>query len=155
MKIRRPEMRSLVLPVLQILTGVLTAFASIFEWTVWWLFAIPWTVLNFPGIVLAIPVIAIAFLAAGTAHLDWRSESFFVGWFIAAPTILSLIACPILAAWRRKAVSPARPGTPGAAPRRLAAAPLPAAAPVPAEPPEPENADGFVHSANPLYRTET
>jgi hypothetical protein len=155
MRLRRPEMRRMLLPILQIFTGVLTALASVFEWSVWWPFVIPWMVLNIPGIVLAIPVIAGAFLAAGVAHFDWRSESFFVGSFIAAPTILSLIACPILAAWRRKAVSPARPGTFGAAPRRLAPAPLPAAAPVPAEPPEPDDIDRFVHSANPSYRIET
>src|SRR5262245_49929214 len=77
-KIRRPELRSLLLPVLQILTGILTALASIFGWTVWWPFAIPWIVLNLPGIVLAIPCLAVAFVAAGVAHWDWRSETFFV-----------------------------------------------------------------------------
>src|SRR5688500_1554817 len=110
MRYRRPETRRIILPVLQILTGTLTGLASTFEWTVWWLFAVPWAVLNFPGIILAIPVIPVVYLVAGVARLDWRSEMFFVGWFIAAPTVLSVIACRIWLIWRRKRVAAVRRG---------------------------------------------
>jgi|GEM_PF-5841132 len=110
MRSLRPETRRSILPALQILTGILTGLASTFEWSVWWLFAIPWAVLNFPGLILAIPVIPVVYLVAGVAHLDWRNEMFFVGWFIAAPTVLSVIACRIWTAWRRKRISPVRPG---------------------------------------------
>jgi hypothetical protein len=92
----------LILPALQLLTGVLTVLASTFEWSAWWLCAVPWLVLAFPGIVLALPVIAAAYLTAGTAGLDWRNHGFFAGWCIAAPTVLSVIFCSVWMEWRRR-----------------------------------------------------
>jgi hypothetical protein len=94
--------RRLILPALQLLTGVLTVLASAYEWSAWWLCAVPWMVLNLPGIVLALPVIAAAYLTAGTAGLDWRSHDFFAGWCIAAPTILAVLFCVAWTEWRRR-----------------------------------------------------
>jgi hypothetical protein len=98
---RFPSARTL-LPVLQIFTGILTGLSSVFQWDNWYLFAVPWMVLNFFGILLAFPVVAAALLTAGTANLDWRSQLFFVGWFIAAPTVLSLLFSFVRRHWRRK-----------------------------------------------------
>lgn len=94
--------RRLILPALQLLTGTLTIFASAYEWSGWWLCAVPWLVLDLPGIVLALPVIAAAYLTAGTAGLHWRSHGFFAGWCIAVPTVLSVIFCAVWMEWRRR-----------------------------------------------------
>jgi hypothetical protein len=110
MRSTRFETRRVFLPGLQILTGILTGLSSTFEWSLWWLFAVPWAVLNFPGLILAIPVITVAYLVAGVSRFDWRSETFFVGWFIAAPTVLSVIACQLWIFWHRKRASRLRPG---------------------------------------------
>ncbi len=94
--------RRLILPALQIATGVLTVLASAYEWSGWWLCAVPWLVLDLPGIVLALPLIAGAYLTAGTAGFDWRSHGFFAGWCIAAPTVISVIFCAVWFEWRRR-----------------------------------------------------
>ena len=110
MRSLRIEPGKLILPAFQLLTGVLTGLASAFQWDIWWLFAVPWAVLNLPGIALAIPIIPVVYLVAGVSRFDWKTEEFFVGWFIAAPTVLSVIACQAWMAWRRKRLSAVRPG---------------------------------------------
>jgi len=97
--------------VLQIFTGVLTVLASLFGWEAWWLVTAPWAILNLPGILLSIPLVAGVFVAAGVAHLDWRNEWFFAGWFIVVPTILSVVFCLVWTSWRRKQAGAAKPST--------------------------------------------
>lgn len=100
-----------LLPALQVFTGVLTGLASLFGWTSWWICAIPWMVLNFTGILLAIPVVSFALLAAGIAGMEWRTHEFFLGWFIGAPTVLSLLFGIVWKRWKRKRTAYVRPRT--------------------------------------------
>ena len=99
------------LPALQILTGILTGFASHFGWSHWWLCGVPWMVLNFAGILLAIPVVSIALLAAGVSGFEWRTHTFFLGWFIGAPTLLSILFGLIWRRWKDKRNTTLRTGT--------------------------------------------
>jgi hypothetical protein len=100
----------MLLPVLQIITGILTGLASVHGWSKWWVCGVPWMVLNFPGIILSIPVITSALLTAGIAGYEWRTQSFFLGWFIAAPTVLSVIFGLFWSRWKRKRSAPVKPG---------------------------------------------
>ena len=95
------------LPALQAGTGLLTGLSSAFRWDYWWVFAIPWFILNFPGVLLAIPVVAFALFSAGVSGQEWRTPGFFLGWFIGAPTVLSLVFGLIWTRWRRKRIAEA------------------------------------------------
>ena len=109
--LRRLHKSRTFLPALQILSGVLTGFASHFGWSFWWLCAVPWMVLNFTGILLAIPVVSFALLTAGISGFEWRTHAFFLGWFIGAPTLLSILFGIIWNKWRNKRAAYVRPGT--------------------------------------------
>lgn len=109
--VRRLRKNRILLPALQILTGVLTGFASHFGWSYWWLCAVPWMVLNFTGILLAIPVVAAVLLAAGVSGHEWRTQDFFLAWFIGAPTVLSILFGLFWNRWKQKRAAYIRPGT--------------------------------------------
>ena len=109
--LRRLRKSKTLLPALQIFTGVLTGLASLFGWSYWWLCAVPWMVLNFAGILLAIPVVAFALLSAGISGFEWRTPAFFLGWFIGAPTLLSILFGIIWSRWKDKRAAYVRPGT--------------------------------------------
>jgi hypothetical protein len=109
MNVFQSECSRAFLSVLQIFTGALTILASLYRWEAWWVVTVPWAILNLPGILLAIPLVAAAFVAAGVAHFDWRSGWFFAGCFIVAPTILSVIFCHVWMMWRRRQADAVRP----------------------------------------------
>lgn len=70
------------------------------NWAWWWVAAVPWAILCWLGITLAIPLWILAIIAigisAGGAQADWMSDGFVIGLAIVTPTILAMAAAEYL-----------------------------------------------------------
>ncbi|MCH2065025.1 MAG: hypothetical protein MK194_15025 [Roseibacillus sp.] len=73
-------------------TATAVIMLGIFDSPLWWLAAIPWLLLNLPGLLLAaIPALLLLTLPAGSTQADWMSESLLITLCVALPTTVSMV----------------------------------------------------------------